>query len=64
MDEIVNLVMNSSMTVVIVAYFIYRDYKFTSSLNEKLTQLMDAITIISKAVKDLEETRRKEVNED
>lgn len=63
MDELVNLMTNTTVTIVVIAYFIYRDYKFTSSLNEKLTQLMDAITIISHAVKDLEESRRNN-NED
>ena len=58
MEDITNLIMNSSMTVVIVAYFIYRDYKFTASLNEKLTQLLDAMSTISNALKDLEERRK------
>lgn len=58
MEDVTNLIMNSSMTVVIVAYFIYRDYKFTAGLNEKLTQLLDAMSTISNALKDLEERRK------
>lgn len=60
MDEIVNLFMNSTVAIGVIAYFIFRDYKFTSSLNEKLTQLIDAMSSISQYLKDMEDERRRD----
>lgn len=39
MDDIVNLIINSSTSVVIIAYFIFRDYKWNNQLIETLTKI-------------------------
>lgn len=39
MNDIVNLIINSSTSVVIIAYFIYRDYKWNNKLIETLTKI-------------------------
>ena len=39
MNDIVNLIINSSTSVVIIAYFIYRDYKWNNKLVESLTKI-------------------------
>lgn len=46
MNDIVNLILNSSVSVVVIAYFIFRDYKFNNQLVEslaKIEQLLDTI---------------------
>lgn len=46
MNDIVNLIVNSSVSVVVIAYFIFRDYKFNNKLVESLArieQLLDTI---------------------
>ena len=46
MNDIVNLIVNSSVSIVVIAYFIFRDYKFNNKLVESLTrieQLLDTI---------------------
>jgi hypothetical protein len=46
MNDIVNLIVNSSVSVVVIAYFIFRDYKFNNKLVEalaKIEQLLDTI---------------------
>ena len=43
MDEMVNLILNSSVTIVIIAYFIYRDNKFMGQLQQTLTTLVDTV---------------------
>lgn len=43
MDEIVNLILNSSVTIVIIAYFIYRDNKFLTQLQSTLVTLVDTV---------------------
>lgn len=39
MNDIVNLIINSSTSVVIIAYFIFRDYKWNNQLVETLTKI-------------------------
>lgn len=39
MNDIVNLIINSSTSVVIIAYFIYRDFKWNNKLIETLTKI-------------------------
>lgn len=53
MNDIVTLIMNSGMTVVIVAYFIYRDFKFMGTLNTTLTTLVDTVNTLKDMVQDI-----------
>ena len=39
MNDIVNLIINSSTSVVIIAYFIFRDYKWNNQLIATLTKI-------------------------
>lgn len=39
MENVVNLIMNNGMAVVIVAYFLYKDYRF----NNQIVSLMGEI---------------------
>lgn len=39
MNDLVNLIINSSTSVVIIAYFIFRDYKWNNKLVETLTKI-------------------------
>lgn len=39
MNDIVNLIINSSTSIVIIAYFILRDYKWNNKLVETLTRI-------------------------
>ena len=39
MNDIVPLIINSSTSVVIIAYFIYRDYKWNNKLVETLSKI-------------------------
>ncbi|WP_288887788.1 hypothetical protein [uncultured Eubacterium sp.] len=52
MNDIVNLIINSSTSVVIIAYFIFRDYKWNNKLVETLTKIETILDEInSKGVK-------------
>lgn len=50
MDEIVNLILNSSVTIVIIAYFIYRDNKFLTQLQQTLTTLVDTTNTLKEMI--------------
>lgn len=48
MQEIINLLVNNGTAIAVIAYFIYRDNKFMSTLNSTLIQLTEATTTIKK----------------
>lgn len=56
MEDLVNLIVNSGVTVVIIAYFMVRDYKFMSQLQSTLTTLVDTVN----ALKDVVHNERRE----
>lgn len=39
MNDIVNLIINSSTSVVVIAYFIFRDYKWNTQLISTLSKI-------------------------
>ena len=43
MENIVNLILNSSVSIVVIAYFMFRDYKFVNQLEASIQQLIDKI---------------------
>lgn len=51
MNDIVNLIINSSTSVVIIAYFIFRDYKWNNQLIETLTKIEDMLENIKEVSK-------------
>lgn len=46
MNDIVNLILNSSVSIVVIAYFMYRDFKFMSTLEKTLQTLTDTTNLI------------------
>lgn len=57
MNDIVNLIINSSTSVVIIAYFIFRDYKWNNQLISTLTKIEDTLKDI-KGRYDYEDKRK------
>lgn len=56
MEEVVNLIMNTSTTIVVIAYFLYRDYKFMGTLQTTLQTLVDTVQCLKDSMKKEEET--------
>lgn len=48
MEQIVNVLVNNGTAIAVIAYFIYRDNKFMSTLNSTLTQLMEVTNTVKK----------------
>lgn len=46
MEQIVQLASNVGVTVVVIAYFMYRDNKFMTELQKMLTTMNDSLTTI------------------
>ena len=46
METLVNLIVTNGMAVVIVAYFLYKDYKFNGQIIEVLGELRELMAVI------------------
>lgn len=46
METFVNLIVTNGMSVVIIAYFLYKDYRFNSSITSNLTEIKEVLTIL------------------
>lgn len=53
MESMVNLILNSSVSIVVIVYFMFRDYKFISQLTSSIQQLVDCIASLSKDINDV-----------
>lgn len=60
MEAIVNLILNSSVSIVVIAYFMFRDYKFIQSLNMNIQKLVDVISLTNDKVENLKKEVRKQ----
>ena len=56
MNDIVDLIVNNGIAVVVVAYFLFRDYKFNNELIKTLTTIQNTLTAVA------DDVIRKEVN--
>lgn len=50
MKELVNMIQNTGVTVVIIGYFLYRDYKFMGTLKDTLTTLVNTVSTLKEVV--------------
>ena len=50
MQEMINMFLDSSVTIAVLAYFMYRDNKFMSKLDTTLQALLDTVEIIKEKV--------------
>ena len=60
MEAIVNLILNSSVSIVVIAYFMFRDYKFIQGLNMNIQKLVDVISLTNDKVENLKKEVRKQ----
>ena len=45
MEALVNLIVNNGVAVVVIAYFMFRDYKFIQNLNTNIQKMIDVIML-------------------
>lgn len=62
MEEIANIILNTGVSVVVIAYFIYRDYKFMGTLHSTLQALIDTVDSLKDSIKDKASIKEKEGN--
>jgi len=50
LSDLVSLFTNAGVTVVVIAFFMYRDIKFTASLQNTLQALVDTVMVIKDSI--------------
>lgn len=50
-QELTNLLLNSGVSIIVIAYFMYRDYKFMNTLQTTLTTLVDTVDTLKDYVR-------------
>ena len=53
MEALVNLILNSSVSIVVIAYFMFRDYKFIQQVNVNIQKLVDIIASMNANVENV-----------
>lgn len=51
MDALVNLILNSSVTIVVICFFMYKELKYTATLQNTLQTLVDVVNSLKDSVK-------------
>lgn len=51
MNDLITLIMNCGVSVVVIAYFMFRDYKFMNTLNNALTSLINSVDTLKEIIK-------------
>ena len=46
MEELINLIVSNGMSVVIIAYFLYKDYKFNDQIVSILSEVKEVLTAL------------------
>lgn len=46
MEEMVNLIVSNSMSVVIIAYFLYKDWKFNGQIVSILAEIKEVLAVL------------------
>ena len=52
-QELTNLILNSTVSIVVICYFMIRDYKFMDSLQTTLTTLVNTVDVLKNLVGDI-----------
>ena len=50
MEALANLILNDSIAIAVVAFFMYRDIKFMNQLQQTLQVLVDAVDGLKKVI--------------
>lgn len=46
MEEMVNLIVSNGMSVVIIAYFLFKDYKFNGQITKILSEIKEVLAVL------------------
>ena len=50
MEDIANLILNTRVSIAVIAYFMYRDFRFMGTLQITLQTLVDTVNALKESV--------------
>ena len=57
METLVNLIMNSGVSIAVIVYFMFRDYKFIQQLNSNIQKMIDVLCLTNDQISKIEKER-------
>lgn len=51
MEQIVNLIVTNGTAVAIVAYFLYKDYKFNGQIINLMSEIKEVLAVVKDTIK-------------
>lgn len=64
MNDLVNLIVNNSVSVVVVAYFLFMNYKYFDKLTASLTEVTITLKEIQKDIEGVKKNEEKRYSKD
>ena len=58
MENIITMVINNGSAIALLAYFIYKDNKFTETITKALTSIEESLEIIKESLKEGKDEKR------
>lgn len=55
LETVANLLLNNGVAIAVIAYFMYRDNKFMTNLQQTLQTLVDTVTVLHDLVNQKED---------
>lgn len=52
-QELANLILNSGVSIAVIGYFMFRDFKFMNQLQSTLVTLVDTVNTLNVCVREL-----------
>lgn len=52
-QELANLILNSGVSIAVIGYFMFRDFKFMNQLQSTLVTLVDTVNALNICVREL-----------
>ena len=53
-ETLVNLIMNSGVSIAVIVYFMFRDYKFIQQLNANIQKMIDVLCLTNDRLSEME----------
>ena len=57
METLVNLIMNSGVSIAVIVYFMFRDFKFIQQLNTNIQKMIDVLCLTNEQINKIEKRK-------
>ena len=57
METLANLIMNSGVSIAVIVYFMFRDFKFIQQLNTNIQKMIDVLCLTNEQINKIEKRK-------